>query len=225
MNQRIQEWLRFMLVMLVVFGTNSVFVASQTPNALPQHTSRLQRNIEVLDTLARRTADTLRYRYPSQSAHPLLLMPNDTLRYALAPHAGSWLLDQYLPTIFQPLRRFRSADSGKVTMLHLRLADCAVRYSQCDHDTELLTREAQILLVIGLERTSGEVLALPSVSCVYRDTLSRAAVVRVESKQYEFANGIVPEPPTTFWKSVMEPLVVIGAAVITLVLLFTVRTQ
>jgi hypothetical protein len=231
MKQGIQGLSWSMLVMLIASGISAVHVLSQTPNDLPQrsinsvNSVRLQRNIELLDTLARYAADTLRHRYTPQSAPPLQLAPNDTLRYALAPHAGSWLLDQHLPTIFRPLRRFRSTDSGIATVLNLRLADCVVRYSQCDHDAELLTREAQVLLIVGLERSSGEVLSLPSVSCVYRDTLARAALGRVESRQYEFANGIVPEPPATFWKSVMEPLVVIGAAVVTLVLLFTVRTQ
>jgi hypothetical protein len=38
-------------------------------------------------------------------------------------------------------------------------------------------------------------------------------------------HGVVPARPTTLWEDIAQPVVFIGAAVITIVLLFTVRSQ
>jgi hypothetical protein len=76
-----------------------------------------------------------------------------------------------------------------------------------------------------MEAASGVIIPLQNTALDYRDTVARRTVPALESRQYEFANGSVPEPQKTFWKTVVEPAIVVAAIVITVVLLFTVRTQ
>jgi hypothetical protein len=196
-----------------------------------------QRNIEMLDTLARKASMQLAVRVRVLRKVENANKENDsskrdTLYFSFAPHPAAWLLEQYLLPDLAPtwamLRRLRAADTAQTRkhgLLSLRVTDCAVRYFPCDHSDDSLTREAHIIVVASMEEASGLVMPIPTTALDYRDTVARRSITGLESKQYEFANSSVPEPQKTFWKTVVEPAIVVAAAVITVVLLFTVRTQ
>jgi hypothetical protein len=120
---------------------------------------------------------------------------------------------------------FTTLDSLPYTLLTTRLTDCAVRYFRCDHDDNFLTREVSIILTATLERSDGEIIPLPRITASVRDTIARRVVSTLESRNYDFTTGSVPEPVDAFWSTVLEPVIVVGSAIITLILLFTVRTQ
>lgn len=75
--------------------------------------------------------------------------------------------------------------------------------------------------LVSAGRTS--VLALP----VFSDTVvcTRAEAQAAESSQHRCTSGMIPAPQTTLWDDILEPAIFITAAVATVVLLFTVRSQ
>lgn len=211
---------------LVLWIVTTTAVDAQAQSGVQSTTVR---NLTVLDSLARKTSRALAEQVKAEQVKAERVRQfhttQDTLRYVFATHAASWMLDQYVLTDNPALKRFRTSDSGKGRILSLRMIDFAVRYFLVETDDDALAREASIIVSASIEEPSGAVRQLTNISYQQRDTITRRAVPLLESRQYEFANGIVPEPPGGFMKSVVEPLVVIAAAVIALVLLFTVRTQ
>lgn len=67
------------------------------------------------------------------------------------------------------------------------------------------------------------VLSLPVLS----DTVvcTRAEAQAAESSQHRCTAGLIPSPQSTLWDDILEPAIFITAAVATVVLLFTVRSQ
>lgn len=122
------------------------------------------------------------------------------------------------------LRRFfytRQADSS-VPALHYDITDFGVRYTTYDRDADSLVRTVSLWL------TPVRTAAAPTAAdynAIVNDTIARADIPFVESRQFEFARAPVPAPPSDFYSDIAEPLIVVSAAVITILLLFTVRSQ
>lgn len=57
------------------------------------------------------------------------------------------------------------------------------------------------------------------------DTVSRATLPFLDSRQHMATTAAVPPEPLSWWEHVAEPVVYVGAAVVTAVLLFTVRSK
>jgi hypothetical protein len=58
------------------------------------------------------------------------------------------------------------------------------------------------------------------------DTVDQSDVQSLEAESYPFTKGIEPTRSSGgFWHSVVEPVVVLSAAVVTVILLFSVRSQ
>lgn len=180
-----------------------------------------RRNVELTDSLMRYTAQHV-HRHLVE--HPELLPASDTLRLQVTPHNAQWLIEQHLFALPIPLRRLQRGDSLHSCLI-IRPLDFAVRYFNLENNDEMLAREIQILLTLTAEKPTGIVQRLPNVSASYRDSIYRSTIPLVESQQYEFARGIIPDPPGTLFRSLLEPLLVVASAAVVLLLLFTVRSQ
>ena len=59
----------------------------------------------------------------------------------------------------------------------------------------------------------------------FKDTIERDAAEKFNSTDYNFAKSEIPARPQTFWSEIVQPVAFIGAAIVTVVLLFTVRSK
>ncbi|CAN5448388.1 hypothetical protein BH10BAC6_BH10BAC6_05220 [soil metagenome] len=68
---------------------------------------------------------------------------------------------------------------------------------------------------------------ISSVPCSSKidEKISREQAERLQSDQHHATRSMLPPRPTTLWQDILEPAIFVGAAVITAVLLFTVRSQ
>lgn len=57
------------------------------------------------------------------------------------------------------------------------------------------------------------------------DVLSREQAIRLQSTNHASTQGALPPEPSSWWDDLLEPVVFVGATVVTAVLLFTVRSQ
>jgi hypothetical protein len=57
------------------------------------------------------------------------------------------------------------------------------------------------------------------------DIVSREQAIRLQSTSHFSTQGALPPVPTSWWDDILEPVVFVGATVVTAVLLFTVRSQ
>jgi hypothetical protein len=81
-------------------------------------------------------------------------------------------------------------------------------------------------VVVSLDAVHRERISQPyEVRLLDTAMVAREDVVLLDSPQHNASHGVVPPRPTTMWEDVAQPVVFIAAAVVTIVLLFTVRSQ
>jgi|GEM_PF-2353667 len=151
----------------------------------------------------------------------------DTICVAVVNHQAGWLLDQSIVLATEerklPLRLCDSAHPAGAT---LAITSLGVFYQELDDD-DAIERLAQFEVSATLPRRAGGTgRTVRTYSVGLRDTVAADATSLIERSGYEFARGSFP--PSNgggFWKKLVEPAVVLGATVIMVVLLFTVRSR
>ena len=105
--------------------------------------------------------------------------------------------------------------------------DASTRYETAEHPDSVVR-----FVTLGIREehigANGAVRAVgigEPVQLVRRDVIARTHAAMLESAQHACTHGTIPERSTTFWDDVVQPVIFVGAAVVTVVLLFTVRSQ
>jgi hypothetical protein len=107
------------------------------------------------------------------------------------------------------------------------ILDASTRYELADH-ADSVVRIVTLRLYeesIGADGSSVTIAPLDSVNTRRTDILSRDNVAAAQSMQYSSMRGDVPPPPRNLWDDLLEPVVYVAAAAVTVVLLFTVRSR
>ena len=119
-----------------------------------------------------------------------------------------------------------SADSSSsAAHLQIIIEDIGIFYKNIEDEFDLLKRTARLKASIISEKPEGIPGLAPLISLSYTDIVNRAQIESLESDGFEFCKGEVPEQPSSFFKSALEPAIVVAATVVTVVLLFTVRSK
>ena len=111
--------------------------------------------------------------------------------------------------------------------LRIVLVDAATRYTLTDHPDSVVRIVTARLYE---ERIEADGRAVPlrtadTLSLRRTDILGRDQVNALQSTQYPAMHGDVPPPPRDIWDDILEPVVYVAAAAVTVVLLFTVRSK
>lgn len=107
--------------------------------------------------------------------------------------------------------------------LFITPVDVSTRYETTDA-TDSLDRVISVSLTAILTE-NGKAKALQTQPLKERQRLHRNDALRLQSMQRASTNAQIPPMPTTFWDDVLQPAIFVAAAVTTVVLLFTVRSQ
>jgi hypothetical protein len=166
-------------------------------------------NFQLLDNLAKRTADSIENFLKSRSI--------ERATFTAEPHAGLWLLK----THFAENYNFNTDSTFKNFRSELFLKDFSVRYFPYTNEPDSLIRTVQIII----SGTTNHGFNISEISFKNSDVIARTDLPFVEEAQYQFATAPVPQREISFWEEYAEPLIFISAAVVTLALLFTVRSQ
>ncbi len=92
------------------------------------------------------------------------------------------------------------------------------------HDDDSLVRKVSFSAEGNL-KYNGAITPIPDKKSFFSDIISRDDIDAVEDKNFSYARGIVPERDDWFYRNIIEPAIVVGTAAITIILLFTVRSQ
>lgn len=180
--------------------------------------SQTRQNFNLLDSISHSATSEIRKN--------TRIMSLDSVRIAIEAHPAAWLIEKNLLTELPKQHFFqRNYDSTrKLPLFSIKLQDFAIRYFLYPPEKDSLIREAQLILTSTIE-DKGEIFQLPIFSKTLLDTISRQDLPFLESRQYSFVNAPVPDIPSDFFSAIAEPLLLISAAIITVLLLFTVRSQ
>ncbi len=148
----------------------------------------------------------------------------DTVYLEVVPHPASWLLEQAVLTSAMARNiGVTSSAAERSRRLLLAITSVGIEYRHTD-DADLLSRSCMLQLDASL--ATGDMRTGRSFSAVILDTVQADQSSMLEASGYDFARGRLPaEPGGGFWKTIVEPAVVLGASVVVAILLFTVRSQ
>ena len=134
---------------------------------------------------------------------------------------GRWLESQFLTQATRAGKQAVTSDAEVVVTLVYN--DVSTRYElveQADSIRRVITVDlsAQVQHDGRIKMTTIEPMQ-DTVVCSRQDALA------AESQQHRATHGEMPDPDRTVWDDVLEPAIFVVAAVATVVLLFTVRSQ
>lgn len=215
-------WLYLFLQLLVpaLFCCSIETVPVVARETAPDRPVGAMENIALLDSVARHYADTL--------AHDVATHSFTDFRILISQHPAAERLRQHIMArttssvaINQPASRIDNA----LTVLDLYIADYAIRYSLHEPSTDSLIREVHLAVNTTLTNPGGTSLPFPDYDMTLRDTVARIDIPFIESRQYLYGQAPIPDRPSGFYSDIVEPLIIVSSAIITVLLLFTVRSQ
>jgi hypothetical protein len=187
-------------------------------------------NLDRLEACARALCDSLLDAYPDKE--PLCV---DIVR-----HPASWMLEQaMLQSAAAHGIPVTTCDSSSSEALTLAVTAIGMEYHEIDAE-DSLARDARIEASAIMparkfrmpQHGNGTVESGPvgrtsaSYAIVRRDTVGADQTPLLEASGYDYARGTLPpRSGGGVWKKIVEPAVVLGAAVVMAILLFTVRSQ
>lgn len=155
----------------------------------------------------------------------LKLQQTDTVNIDVSEHPDrDWIESVIVDHLVSKGAVVQQRKSGR--RHHIVIADAATRYAATDHsDSVRRTITFHVRALVVNDDANADVALVPTEVASSSSVVARKDVRRLESTQHASTHGVVPERVTTFWDDILEPAIYIGAAVVTAVLLFTVRSQ
>jgi len=146
------------------------------------------------------------------------------VRLVVAVHPDSQWIRASAEQAVQERGGVLSAEGGATTsVLTITPVDVSTSYANTESaDTVIRTITTSIRGTLDTPQRG-----ITSVPCssIVQEKLTREHAERLQSNQHQATFSVLPPAPTTMWQDILEPAIFIGAAVITAVLLFTVRSQ
>lgn len=187
-----------LLVAITVLGTCTL-QAQDVPSSL-----------DVMQGFVRNVADTLR----------VIAGPDtDTVRMRVHDHPDALWFESIIMQRCDEQRvpmRIATANDQAVTLV---ISDASTSYQPHTHPDSLVR---EVVLDASMRRNNN-VYKLQKQT--RQDVVAHEQAAAKQSDQHASTNAVVPEKQPSLWDDVLQPIVFIGAAVVTLVLLFTVRSQ
>ncbi len=110
------------------------------------------------------------------------------------------------------------------TLILLDIKDISVKYSIVKNSEQL--QRIFNISIVGMMRDKNHKLDLiPEVSIEHKEIIEWSDLDHIEHSPFDFAKSTRPEHKESFFKKIAEPAIIIGSALITLILLFTVRSD
>lgn len=159
----------------------------------------------------------------TDSALTLATVP--TLCYSVAPHPAAWLIEEsVVKTAEQKGMKLRDCSSG-VPAIKSAFTELIILYRN-GTEPETIARECRITVAVMVAPTGAEPQRQREFTAIRHDTVAVSAVPLIEQPGYDYLRGVSIAPPNSnFWDRVMEPAIVLGAAAVSVILLFTVRSN
>lgn len=133
------------------------------------------------------------------------------------------------------LAKFTSAAAGHFAIvqsaeksdsrIELNAKNIRVTYTADSSDNDSLVRVVTVGLSGLLTDNQGILHTIATGDRTRTDKIARDEVPAVETDDYRFCRGQVPPRPLTFFEEVAAPAIAVGATLVSLVLLFTVRSR
>ncbi len=113
-------------------------------------------------------------------------------------------------------------DDNSLVTIKLNIEDFQIQYIESKDE---LTRIIDLNATLYFLEKNGEIKLLDKLNTSYKDQLSVEDVSAVENSLFPFTQGNKPKPKKSFFDEIIEPVIIVSTAIITVVLFFSVRTK
>ncbi|MFP4369864.1 MAG: hypothetical protein ACLFR2_09810 [Candidatus Kapaibacterium sp.] len=172
-------------------------------------------NMDVQDSILRE--------YAGDYANSLKNNGIDQIFLSIPTHEA----DFFVENVFSEILLERGIALSAENLLEKGSAEFLIRSFKVDYSrtvrSEYVIREVIIDISILTKHT--KTFHFGEGPIIYSDTLRREDIAYVEQGAYGFAEGKLPKENEGFIKKVIEPVMVVTAAAVTVILFFTVRSQ
>lgn len=176
-----------------------------------------RKNFDILDSLIKSRTDKISSEVTDKDLKKLYI--------EIQNHPALWLLKQ---DMIESLRKSNIETYDKKIenepMLVINIKKAEIIFINSENSNDSLNRHVKVELSSNIVFPDGRTEPISNDLSEYTDVISRENVELIKS-DYEFANAPVPEKPKTFFEEVAEPIIVVTTAIITVVLLFTIRSS
>jgi hypothetical protein len=123
-----------------------------------------------------------------------------------------------------PENRILSNKDSSEKILSFTIEEFSVKYERYEPNPDSLFRKIKLTAISILDngKTKNKI---NECNYEYLDLVSMADFDFVESNSHPFAKAPIPEMKKTFLESILQPAIYVSAAVITVIILFTVRSN
>ncbi|HRP01268.1 MAG TPA: hypothetical protein PLE30_01350 [Candidatus Kapabacteria bacterium] len=127
------------------------------------------------------------------------------------------LLEEY------PKTQFYKDSENNCSTLNFNTKNIFIKYVKIDE--ELVERIITIDLAINLEESHKPLKLLQNKITSYKDTVFTQQILSLQKSPYAFDKAEIPQEEYSFYENILQPVVFIGTAIITIAILFTARSN
>ncbi len=180
-------------------------------------------NLQIFRDLAASVAAEVSAAMPSSGAGS----DSGSLALAVIPNESGWFLQDTVARVFAATRKVLDGAADAAYKARLGILDLRVAYADIRTDGFLGPRIVDRRLTLSLEanivrQTTGAVVVSRRLDREYADTVPLSEVVRLESSTLPFTRGALPQEG--WFSTFIEPVIVLGAIAVAVLLLFSVRS-
>lgn len=182
-------------------------------NLNSQNTNK--KNFQILDSLIKIEAQRFAEEIAGRNIKNIEIIFND--------NPATWLVKQHFYTSFKE-KNINFLDEKNTTnpVLNVNIKQIELQFQIYDEYVDSLFRKA-VVIIDGNLNNNQTVEIIESKNLTYGDIVARADVDFIKSDN-AFANAPVPEKKKTFFEEIATPIIVVTTAILTIVILFTVRS-
>ncbi|MCK5742470.1 MAG: hypothetical protein KAH48_09650 [Chlorobi bacterium] len=176
-------------------------------------------NLQVLDSLAASVGSSL-ISYLSHRGF-------DSLDISLGESPAKYYIKHRIigAKHSQPLHLFEKVDNSKRMPMVITINKCAISFHNIPNQPDSLIRRGEINLSVFIRTRENELISLPVFVEKQEDRVARDNVDALQNNSFPFLNPNIPDPELSFFEEFIEPIILVSSAVLTVVLLFTVRSN
>lgn len=176
----------------------------------------LKNNTEIIDSLAQLSAKNIIMQLKSNRADSIVL--------SLGNHSAASIFETYLVNFGNKENIKFFQNKKDYPQLNIVIFDLHTEYLPNDAEEDSLKRKI-ICKIGGTLHQNNQIKELKTNDLVYSDEISRDDVPFIETSKNDYAKAPVPELPKSFFREFAEPLIIVGTAAVSVLLLFTIRSN
>lgn len=178
--------------------------------------SSIRSNLEIFDSLSQKIAE--------EFIKSDVLWDYDTLSFSIAGK-NDFLIRKHILNQFNKLNIVLLEKDTSLLQNQLKIVIDEMRVLlKSTQEKETYTREIKVKYTIFF-KAKGITRIPVEFEEIYQDTVSKEEINQINSEEQTFAKAEIPQEKPTVFEQIIEPLIIVTAAVITVVLLFTIRSN